>query len=301
MAADLPETQPSVRTSADAAYTGQLRATARWLVGASASIATVLVAGLQLRSLSAAAEAGWWGIPGALCGVLVALVTAAVLLYQAASVLATPRRTISDLVGLDRNDNPNYPGPRTAAPTNALVNDLVVRRRTELLEPHRDSLEDLTNSHTLTRRALVSGKKTKIEGRLYNPRDAADVVALTALHTDLDQRILRVVDAAEAWETWKRYQQLRRTLLWVLLPFLVGVLSFTYLTSHQLAPVKDPIPVRVTASSNASMACADKTLTGTAVGGTLDAPIVAIPAQQGCPPQKLTDTHNLIVVPEPNG
>jgi hypothetical protein len=68
--------------------------------------------------------------------------------------------------------------------------------------------------------------------------------------------------------------------------------------------VTTPVQVEITvpsesAATNAGMAkqCAEKTLTGVAVGGTLDEPVVVTRAQAGCIAYHLTDTRDLIVVP----
>lgn len=69
------------------------------------------------------------------------------------------------------------------------------------------------------------------------------------------------------------------------------------------AEVTAPVRVRFTAPTDTTVlrdiglerGCAGLALTGDAVGGTLDAPIVVTDATAGCSATKLTDTHRLVV------
>jgi hypothetical protein len=303
----VPTSQPA---SGDAHATAELKSTAKWLVGASASTAAVIVAGLQLTDLGRLGEAAWWFGVLALLAAFTALAAAFRILYQAASVLATNRPAISDLARRDVADHGHYPDPRLDHPDDPLLKELVIKRRTELLGPGRDYIMALTSDYDKVGKVLAGEPGITIQARSYNLADPIEVAALHVLATELERRIENVLDAAERFTTEKRYQHLKRQLTPTGIAFMAGVLAFAWLTilyPHripQTAPVATPVQVEVTVpSENAAMraglekACAGKVLSGVDVGGTLDRPIVVTRAQAGCPAHRLGDTQDLIVVP----
>ncbi|GIH90419.1 hypothetical protein ACFFMN_07935 [Planobispora siamensis] len=294
------EFSPSVAN--DVSHASDLRAAARWLVGASATVVAALVAGLQLRDLDGLDDVGPWAVALALTAVLGTLASVVWTLYRAAEVLSVPQRSIDELSELDREDQGDYPNPRLVAPATGLVRYLVVERRADLLGASRDAIWQLTQDHNKAQRALLAShpvEAVEIGGRVYDLRSAADSAALSSLAADLERRVQRVVDAASAYETQRRYERLARGLRWAGVPFVASLLVLTWLTTlpPRLTQVTTPTPIEVLIP--AGMPCGGRTLQGMAVGGTMDAPIVVLPAQQGCSPRKLSDTRDLVVVPRP--
>lgn len=295
----------------DAAATLQLKTTAKWLIGASASTAALLVAGLQLTNLQKLGEADWWIGALALAAALLGLTAVFRVLHQAASVLATTRPSIGALADKDRGDRGNYPnGPRLQEPVDPLLRELIVLRRSELLGPRRDAIASLPDDLSAAGRSLNMGVPVTIQGKQYRPAVASDATALQELITELQRRISAVSDAAERFETTKNYAHLKNQLAFNGGIFLVGVLGFAWLTllyPQKITPfpaVTTPVQIEVTvpsakAASQAGLekTCAGRKLTGAAIGGTLDKPVIVTRAQRGCPAHRLTDLHGLVVIP----
>ncbi|MEV8550205.1 hypothetical protein AB0L04_10310 [Streptomyces glaucescens] len=299
--------------STDSLATAELKSTAKWLVGASASTAAVIVAGLQLTNLDKLGKADWWLGVLAMAAALLALAAAFRVLFQAALVIGTTRPTITSLDRKDRADHGNYPeGARIDPPDDPLMRELVVARRAELLGPGRDAIGSLADDYRRAVRALTSMARVKILERTYDPKIPADAAALQGLASELERRMRDVSDAAERYEAEKSYQHLKRWLAPHAVAFLVGVLGFAWLTIlypnripiTQTAKITSPVQVEITVpSESAAMhaglekACAGKVLTGVGVGGTLSAPIVVTRGESKCPARRLKDTRELIVVP----
>ena len=294
----------------DAAATLQLKTTAKWLIGASASTAALLVAGLQLTNLQKLGEADWWIGVLALTAALLALASVFRVLYQAASVLGTTRPPIATLADRDRADRGNPNGRRIEQPDDPLLKELIVQRRSELLGPRRDAIGSLTDDLTAASRSLATRATVTIQGRQYDPTVASDATALQELITELQRRISDVSDAAERFETTRNYASLKNQLALNGVFFLVGVLGFAWLTLlypqriTPYPPVTAPVQIEVTVPSAKAAAqaglektCAGKRLTGAAVGGTLDNPVIVTRAQKDCPAHRLTDPHGLVVIP----
>ncbi|KAB1144468.1 hypothetical protein F7R91_21885 [Streptomyces luteolifulvus] len=301
--------------SADALAAAHLKSTAKWLVGASASTAAVIVAGLQLTSLDKLGAAHWRFGVLALGSAAVALGAAFRVLYQAVMVIGAPRPPIRVLDRKDRADHGNHPnGPRFDPPDSPLIHELVIDRRTELLGPGRDAIGALTDDYTTASRALTSGARVTIRGRTYDPRAvAADSTALQALSAELERRIRDVSDAAERIETERAYRKLKGQLAWHEAAFLLGIFLFAWLTilyPHSLpdtAKVTAPVQVDIVVPSESAARHAGLgkgcvgTLSGVEVGGTLDAPIVVTRSRAGCPAHRLGDAQGLVVVPAREG
>ncbi|GIH52329.1 hypothetical protein SAMN05421833_14152 [Microbispora rosea] len=288
----------------DVSHASDLRAAARWLVGASASIVAVLVAGLQLRSLKGLLDVGPWAVVLALLAILAALLSVVWTLYGAAAVLAAPRRSIGELSDLDRADHGNYPDPRLESPSSPLMKYLVVERRTDLLGAGRDAISQLIQDHTKAYNAIIShGPNTQVQIGAYTYKldDLADRASLADVAADLDRRIKSVIDAASAFESWRRYTKLASGLKKAGIVFVTSLLLLVGLTAlpPHLVDVKAPIPVQVAIPKSWSGGCGGRMLDGVAVGGTLNAPIVVLPAQGGCAAQKIENTEDLIVIPRP--
>ncbi|MEU5397331.1 hypothetical protein [Streptomyces tibetensis] len=296
----------------DAEATAQQKSTAKWLVGACAAVAAVLVAGLQLGNLEKLGNADTSLGLLALGAAFLALASAVVLLYLAARVIGTTRPPADDLDLRDRADHGNYPqGPRLDPPTDPLLRELVVSRRTELLGPRRDAIGSLLDDLNQAESALATGAKVQISDRTYRPRlSSSDATALRDLVRDLEQRIRRLSDAAERFKTTQAYDQMRGWFPWLGVAFVVGVFGFAWLTLlypqtlPHTAEVTNPVQIEVSvppapAATKAGWAkgCAGKTLSGVAVGGTLEEPTIVTRSQPGCPGRRTDKTEGLLVVP----
>ncbi|MEV6156953.1 hypothetical protein AB0L53_42100 [Nonomuraea sp. NPDC052129] len=298
----IPATEPTPSAASDVSQAADLRVAARWLVGSSASVVALLVVPIQLRNFSDLTEVGPWAVALALLGFLAALASVVWTLYSAAAVLAVPRRSIGELAELDRADNSNYPDSRVEPPTSALITYLVDKRRADLLGSARDAVWQLATDMVIAHKASMlprTGEKIQIGTREYDLGSSADNAALATLVLDLERRAQRVVDAAAAFETQQRYERLAKGMKLVGAPFAAGFLLLLWLQTLPAASmaVKTPTSVQIVVPASGKDPCRGKVLEGVAVGGTMDAPVVVIPSQPGCPARKLTDTDEFIVIP----
>lgn len=298
-----PDIEPPPATTNDVSHASDVRAAARWLMGASASVVAVLVAGLQLRDFTDIGQVGPGALLLAILAALISLASVAWTLYSAAAVLAAPRRSIDELATLDRADNGNFPKIRLDSPASPLMNHLVVDRRIDLLGRSRQAIWQLTSDRAKVHKALTrppsEGGNVKIGTSSYKLDDPSDKAALVALAHDLDRRAQLIVDAAMSFETRVRYNRLVKGMKLSGGLFVLSLSGLIFLQSLAPTPMKATSPTNVRvfpAVSNDS--CDGKTLEGVAVGGTMDAPVVVLPSQAGCPAKKLTDTEGLVVVPQ---
>ncbi|MEU4232560.1 hypothetical protein AB0F17_50385 [Nonomuraea sp. NPDC026600] len=298
----IPAAEPTQSAASDVSYVADLRVAARWLVGCSASVVAILVVPIPLQSVSDLTEVGPLAVVSALLGFLAALASAVWVLYSAAAVLAVPRRSIGELAELDRADNSNFPDRRVEQPTSALISYLVAARRTDLLGTTQDAVwqlaSDMARAHDASMRPQT-GEKIQIGTQKYDLGNPVDKAALATLALDLERRAQRVVDAAAAFETRQRYERLAKGMKWVGVPF--GA-SFLLLLGLQTLPtasmaVKTPTSVQIVVPASGEDPCRGRVLEGVAVGGTMDAPVVVLPSQPGCPARKITDTDEFIVIP----
>ncbi|MFE9637014.1 hypothetical protein [Streptomyces sp. NPDC006463] len=303
---------PSSRpTTQDATATADLKSTAKWLLGASASSAAVLVAGLQLGNLEALGNADVLYGAAALASVAIALAAATTLLFLAARVLSTSRPAISQLQREDIDDNGARPGKRMNPPDDPRLRELVWERGPELLG-ERDSIWKIVEDHESAAAALSSSNTVVILEKRYRPSRPADAEALRNIFKDLDRRIQEICDAAGYIATREHYKDLKQHMCWLLPLFGIGILSFAWLTFlypplflSPSAKVTTPIQVEITVPSDAAASraglpagCVKKTpLKGVAVGGKLDSPILVTRSENGCPARRVKNSKDLITVP----
>jgi hypothetical protein len=300
--ADASEAAPTV----DLEQATELRTTAKWLVAASASIATLVIAGLQLGDLPILRASEWWITLLAVLAASAVIVAVGRTLYQAAAVLAASRPAIDELRGLERVDWKNYPAPRLEPPANELIKYLVVDRRQELLGQGRDSIADLAEDLQGVRRIVDKGGAATIRGRRYNSSDPRDLVALKALREDLERRMRHISAAAGWYEIKLRYREMTNGLRWNGVTFVVGAIGFALLItlppSRKLVdgPVQAEITVpseKAAKSAGLDKRCAGKILSGVIVGGTLDLPIVVTRPKDDCGAHRVNNTRDLVVIP----
>lgn len=304
---------PAPRPSTpDAVATADLKATAKWLLGASASSGAVLVAGLQLGNLAALGDADVFVGVAALAAIAIALAAATGLLFLAAKVLATSRPAISQLQRQDIDDNGVRPGTRLDPPNDPQLRELVWERGPELLG-ERDSIWKIVEDHERAASALSSSNPVVILEKRYKSSRPADAEALRRIFQDLDRRIQEICDAAGHIATKENFAKLKRHMHWLLPVFGIGILGFAWLTFLYppmfLSPstkVTTPIQVEITVPSGAAAraglekGCVKASpLKGVAVGGKLESPILVTRSEIGCPARRVENSEDLITVPLP--
>lgn len=216
-----PLTATSASPGAEAAHTRELKAAAKWAVGAAASVAAVIVAGVGFHAPPRLATMSWVQDTALILGALIAFVSVVVVLLTAAHVLTTPRPSFIDLAIQDREEV--LPGqPRWDAPDSPLLQYLLLDHRLDVLG-EREFLHELNRDRICVTRAMHRQEPVTVESRTYDPRTQGDAQELERLAADLDRRVEKVVELAEHWEVRQRCTKLLRGLPVCGVAFLVGI------------------------------------------------------------------------------
>ncbi|MFV8128846.1 hypothetical protein [Streptomyces syringium] len=295
----LPQgTPPVTETTPDRGTS--IREAARWLTTAFAAVGTVLVAGLQLGSLGGLGTEEPWRLPLALGAVFVALLGTGWMIVRAAHVLITP-----DLTWTDIFVNHEIPAIRRRGSAQPLLS----AGRSHL---SYDALLQLLKEASSTEAVPFEGTAA-IRRKLESARARA---AHTPTDTEAQEHVAALEHAvtlcltrANAWQSQQLYRALIRTLL------RTGVLTAACLVVYAWAAnpppekspqIKQPVPVEIHLRATADKLpgtelgkqCHRRTITGVAVGGRLDEPVVAVPATEDCAAARFTVTPELgVAVP----
>ena len=147
------------------------------------------------------------------------------------------------------------------------------------------------------------GASVTLAGIPYSPSDPKAKEQLETLVSDYQIHADRLVDAAQLYLAQRAFRRLIRA-LWVFGGLaIVGVIIFIVLTSKtSSAPVTSPTPVVVLIAEHPSRAdllaaglaqgCVGRTLTGVAVGGSYDQPLVVTKPAPSCPADQFKVTRD---------
>lgn len=300
-------------TAADPLVTemNSLQSAARWLVTASAAVAAVLLAGVQITALRTLAGQSSAVIGVAAAAGAVAVIAVGSIVVLAARVLGAPGWTLNKLSHLQLKAPENQWKP-------AWLRDALEAQR-GVLVPGGDL--DLSALYTQQHKLATANFKLHEHGEVQLPTDLthptgpsetyrADVPEHTArLQRRLDNvtaAAARVANAANLITARRRYQHLVRTLPWSGLLLTIGVITFVLTTTPSSPPVSTPLPVQIqfskdrTAITEAGLPphCAGLTLDAVAIGGSLAEPSVVSTSDAQCLLQQQAITPELgIVVP----
>ncbi len=266
-----------------------LEATARWIVGASASVAAVLVAGLQIRSL--ADVGGGWHRWLALFAFALGFAAVIFVIAKASTVLTTPRYSLVALTQLQGEAT-----IRAAEKKRATPNFGDVAKEDPLLEKIYEHRHLLMHDPDLT--------PHDVNQQLTTAKQSGTTTA------PLEESAKRLTDFATLHAVRTRYESLVRWLMAAGAVVAASVVIFaSAVASRGDAAVTKPIAVDVyfTASTatlrgaGLSNSCPTQ-MSGVVVGGTLAEPEVALPESPGCPARHVVVTRELgVAVPRPGG
>lgn len=272
-----------------------IRSAARWLVGASAAILAVLLAGVQVNAISRIDELTLLRFLGSVPAVFLALGCTGAVLYLAARVLIPPGWTLTGLAHL-ASTKPQVWHRHWA------YEELQGRRG--LLTPTAElDLDKLYRHHRAMFVALVElrerGSTTLGSSLVGNPAGSTsysvdvdgDEERLTQrLHLveDITERITATVNLADVR---RRYRRLIRSLPWLGVVTALSVAAFIWATAPATgAPITAPVRVevhfiddqRVLVGERIPVGCAGRTVAGVALGGTFEEPVVTSVGDAGC-------------------
>lgn len=245
-----------------------VRAGARWILGTAGAVATVLLAGVQVKDIGGrlGAEPSWQPWASA-CMFALALALTFHIFHRAASVLVPDRISVDDLVRAEQDRD-------------AQARGIHIRRR----EDHREvwSLTpELLRSVHLARAWLLPEGCANVTDVIESMKVAPK--GEWAAYEEALGLILRFcrMEIARA-----RYRQLVAAMTgvrgWLLAASLIGIALVAGLEYEKSPAIDKPLQVSVTffptpeGSSKSLTACGERTYLGVAIGGSISEPLVAV-------------------------
>jgi hypothetical protein len=291
---------------------GSIQTTAKWIVGAAAVVIGTLIGGLQLKNLGSLLGSSRLQLGIATAACLAAIGGAGVILVAAARVLITQGLTLSDIaqrevdIRVDEERKLRQPGTQVSDFDPML--ESLAKRRGDLLPDAIPDVLTFKNAYEEASEAAAkvrSGATATLTGVTYAPGDTAATERLEALVNDYRVRAERLVDAAQLYLAQQAFHRLIRTLWMGGIAVVIGAVVFALVTSASptSALVTTPTRVKVLIADHAShadlraaglaQACAGRTLTGVAVGGSYAEPLVVTNPAPSCPARQFTVTRAL--------
>ncbi len=300
---------------------GSIQATARWIVGAAAVVLGATIGGLQLKDLGPLRGASLLLLAAACLSCLAAIGGVGWILVAAARVLITQGLTLSDIarreVQIRITRGPLGPG-RRVSDYDPLLRSLY-KRKADLLPDTVDDVLTFRNTYDDISRAVGmvrSGTPAVLSEVTYDPGDAVAVARLEAQVSEYREYAERLVDAAHLYLARRAFGRLIRALWAGGVIAVAGIVVFILTTASPTSLVTTPVQVHVVIARNAPLrdlaaaglapACAGQTLTGVAVGGSYDEPVVVTSQAPSCPARLFTLRQAVgvaipvILQPDPN-
>jgi hypothetical protein len=243
------------------------------------------------------------------------------ILIAAARVLITQGLTLSDIARRELQirvtKGPLRPGKRVSD-YDPLLRSLY-QHQADLLPAGVDDVLTFRNNYNDITRAfgmVRNGTPAVLNGITYDPGDAAAVARLEAKISEYQDRTEGLVDAARLYLARQAFRRLIRALWIGGVIAIAGIVAFILSTTSPTSLVTTPMQVHVVIAQNAPLndleaaglapACAGHTLTGVAVGGSYDEPVVVTNQTPSCPARLFTLRHALgvaipiVLPPDPN-
>lgn len=313
-----------------AASTAAIQTTAKWLVGAFAAVGGLIVAGLQLSALATTKDLPISQTLLALTAYAMSATATGVIVLLAARVLLPgfdsidpirERETKADIAAAAAADGRS---PRLAAEFDPLLLYLHRFRNATSRSGWGDTPGALAVNLDRLNDALANvraGIAATIDARTWTKEQRADLESEARL---AEEDAATIVDLANRYEVERRYKHLRMALAWcggivvLAIPiFALAVRPPDRSSDPDPVPISSPIQVLVVIGKDAPVEtlglppeCRGGTLSGAAVGGTLERPIVvtrtATVTVAGtkepviCPPARFRVSPPAVVaIPEP--
>lgn len=284
---------------------GELRSSLKWLIGSAGAAAAVVVAALQLDEIPTSPL--WAAVVVTLAEVLALGVTLA-LLIAASRVLTLPRLTATEISNREIDSNVLNPKPGDEIQDDVIR--WIVERKSYLLgtaENVTALYSDYLSEPLRRLDELATGRSVTWRGRTLDPTSNADREALAAVVTATEARLARIEDAVHYWLSEKSYRNLLGNFTLGGIVFAVSiaviVLVPALISESDGIPVMEPVPVDVIVQdahlAGLPSGCAGS-LTGVAVGGTLEQPVVALNGSAGCEPRLIEVDEGVVAIPDPD-
>jgi hypothetical protein len=264
-----------------------VRSAARWLVAAAASVLAVMLAGVQASAASKIENSSLERlVTSGLAGV-VGLVAVGTVLWLAARVLVTPGWTINKIAHLELTQRESWEAHRIYSelhsrrawlmPADDLRISVLYRSCRALLiastEFHEFGHCTVTTSllstapETVSYSAAHDGDEDRLRRRVAMVENMADQVANTANLVDVHLR----------------YKRLVRSMPWLGSIAVLSIVAFIWATAlPNGTPITNPVRMSVQFVQDSGLmtdaglprGCAGVTITGIALGGTFEAPVL---------------------------
>jgi hypothetical protein len=287
---------------------GSIQTAAKWIVGAAAVVVGTLIGGLQLKDLGPLLEGSLPRLLIAAAACLAAIIGAGAILLAAARVLITQGLTLSDIAQREVNIRVTR-GPlepdQQVSDFDPLLRSLS-RRQRDLFPDDISDVLTFAQAYDKTREAAAlvrRGEPAELKGVAYPPGDTS-TKDLESQAEDYRERAEQLVDAAQMYLARQAFRRLIRT-LWIGGSLtVIGVVVFVLTTATPpIMLVTTPTQVQVIIAKHPSQsdlmaagltqACAGRTLTGVAVGGSWDEPFVITYPASSCPARLFKVTRAL--------
>lgn len=245
----------------------EIRSAAKWILAASAGVATFVLGGagsVNLQNLRVG-DPSWL----LFATIAVALTAAAVVLLKASRVLIAPHVTLADLA------------ERELVALTKAVSQGAGRRDASRVAPELDWLLGVVKQNLFL--LIRSGEKS--------PKELYDAYVLPDHDDNIDADVARVTAFATHKLVLKRYSSLLRWLLGAAVAIATALFLYLFATSSNTdLLVTEPVVVNVTLRDDAeamktagvAQQCAGKTVEGVALGGTWDSPQVVSSGSASC-------------------
>jgi hypothetical protein len=293
-----------VTEAASSTSLDDLRDTVKWLIASAAGVTAALVATFQFKGLGQLAKAGVGRQAAAAAAAFVALTVILLVVVRGAQVLATPRLSLRDLADREFTAGGVKPKLRLEPLPDRLVQD-ILEQRSDLLDGN-ETISDFYAQYRAsmsTRDAVMAGQQAELAGRKFDGKVAADVEAVNNLAALNEQKVERLETRAQFLAAQRRFARLTRGFPIGAFLFAVAIVALAWLTAPpaSAAQISKPTGVLVYLKTNPATygfpgSCHTRELSGVAVGGTFDHPIVITDKTAGCP-ARILNSSDLVAVP----
>jgi hypothetical protein len=287
---------------ADVAASESIRQTVRWVIAAGGTLASIVVAGVQLSQLAQVSDTRISLLAGGLA--TMAILCAGTIILSAARVLVSDRPTIHSLAMKEAQNGFGEVPERHSDP---IVKSIIERRLDILggMERITDVYQEYLRYSRLFER-VIQGDTVEIGTRGFDIQRPSDLQDAKALQVIAEWRRERLESFAEHLTLRSRFHQMMVTLGLSGIVFAFCATGFVFLIGRASPDPSISSPVRVSvyvpnagAAKTAGLApgCAGDTILGVAVGGTYSHPRVATENALNCPPAVIATSRGLVIRP----
>jgi hypothetical protein len=280
-----------------------LRDTVKWLIASAAAVTAVLVAAVQFKGLGQLANAGLERQAIAAVAAFSALTVILLVVVKGAQILATPHLSLNDLADRELQAGGITLKVRIQPLPDTLIQE-ILERRSFLLDGQQTISDFYTEYRDLMqgRDAVVAGRTAMMAGRQLDGSIAGDRETAERLAALVEKKVERLEAEAQFLTAQDRFRRLSRWFPLGGFILVLAIVTMAILTTWPQGSVQisQPTPVTVYLKANPARygfpaSCTERELSGVAVGGTFEHPVVITNNVPGCPPTLLQSTGSGIV------